>query len=240
MWVSAGWCLSRVRRAKFTVKSSSTYFMNGIMQGRVVITHNDLWMEVLISADVLPLDPLSLCCGGGAYVSISPEWLILLVNGLQGTLPFSDWESSSVRDWTDNWSDSSACPRASGFVEYTLVYPVYKDTWTPPRSSWSTNSTRIRMESIKKAFESVVSVKIREYVKDYCKRNGLLTLSVIAVVTGCVLGFLLRSLNLSTQVWMDRYMTFTSFKWDKHPAACSFNLCCKHKPQVKPISLRIL
>uniref|UniRef100_A0AAQ5XDC5 Amino acid transporter n=1 Tax=Amphiprion ocellaris TaxID=80972 RepID=A0AAQ5XDC5_AMPOC len=34
---------------------------------------------------------------------------------------------------------------------------------------------------------------------DYCKRNGLLTLSVFAVVTGCVLGFLLRSLNLSTQ-----------------------------------------
>uniref|UniRef100_A0AAQ6AI47 Amino acid transporter n=1 Tax=Amphiprion ocellaris TaxID=80972 RepID=A0AAQ6AI47_AMPOC len=36
-------------------------------------------------------------------------------------------------------------------------------------------------------------------IHDYCKRNGLLTLSVFAVVTGCVLGFLLRSLNLSTQ-----------------------------------------
>lgn len=44
--------------------------------------------------------------------------------------------------------------------------------------------------------------KARAYVNDYCKRNGLLTLSVIAVVTGCVLGFLLRSFNLSTQVWM--------------------------------------
>ncbi|XP_074547487.1 solute carrier family 1 member 8b [Halichoeres trimaculatus] len=55
------------------------------------------------------------------------------------------------------------------------------------------------MEGFKKALNGVVSLKVREYVKDYCKRNGLLTLSVIAVVTGCVLGFLLRSLNLSTQ-----------------------------------------
>uniref|UniRef100_A0A671VD76 Amino acid transporter n=1 Tax=Sparus aurata TaxID=8175 RepID=A0A671VD76_SPAAU len=39
------------------------------------------------------------------------------------------------------------------------------------------------------------------YIRDYCKRNGLLTLSVIAVVTGCVLGFGLRSLNLSTQIY---------------------------------------
>ncbi|KAK6325364.1 hypothetical protein J4Q44_G00047060 [Coregonus suidteri] len=45
----------------------------------------------------------------------------------------------------------------------------------------------------------MVSVKVWAYIKDYCKRNGLLTLSVIAVVSGCVLGFSLRSLNLSTQ-----------------------------------------
>ncbi|KAF7659880.1 hypothetical protein LDENG_00291760 [Lucifuga dentata] len=50
-----------------------------------------------------------------------------------------------------------------------------------------------------KLFQNVVSLKVRNYVKDYCKKNGLLTLSVFAVVTGCVLGFLLRSLNLSTQ-----------------------------------------
>ncbi|KAF3701014.1 Excitatory amino acid transporter 5 Retinal glutamate transporter Solute carrier family 1 member 7 [Channa argus] len=55
------------------------------------------------------------------------------------------------------------------------------------------------MESSKNLLKNMVSVKIREYVKDYCKRNGLLTLSVFAVVTGCVLGFILRSLNLSTQ-----------------------------------------
>ncbi|XP_036376935.1 excitatory amino acid transporter 5-like isoform X2 [Megalops cyprinoides] len=39
----------------------------------------------------------------------------------------------------------------------------------------------------------------KQWVKEYCKRNGLLTLSVFAVVTGCVLGFMLRNQNLSTQ-----------------------------------------
>ncbi|XP_041760241.1 solute carrier family 1 member 8b [Coregonus clupeaformis] len=55
------------------------------------------------------------------------------------------------------------------------------------------------MECIKHIIKSMVSVKVWAYIKDYCKRNGLLTLSVIAVVSGCVLGFSLRSLNLSTQ-----------------------------------------
>lgn len=57
-----------------------------------------------------------------------------------------------------------------------------------------------RMESVSKFWKSLVPAKLRAYLKDYCKRNGLLTLSVIAVVTGCVLGFLLRTFNLSTQV----------------------------------------
>lgn len=36
--------------------------------------------------------------------------------------------------------------------------------------------------------------------KGYLKRNGLLTLSIISVVTGCTLGFTLRGTHLSTQV----------------------------------------
>lgn len=52
----------------------------------------------------------------------------------------------------------------------------------------------------------MISAKVRAFVKDYCKRNGLLTLSVFAVVTGCVLGFVLRTYNLSTQVWINRYI----------------------------------
>uniref|UniRef100_A0A8C7HVZ7 Amino acid transporter n=1 Tax=Oncorhynchus kisutch TaxID=8019 RepID=A0A8C7HVZ7_ONCKI len=55
------------------------------------------------------------------------------------------------------------------------------------------------MECIKHIIKSMVSVKVWAYIKGYCKRNGLLTLSVIAVVSGCVLGFSLRSFNLSTQ-----------------------------------------
>ncbi|XP_015825161.1 excitatory amino acid transporter 5 isoform X2 [Nothobranchius furzeri] len=55
------------------------------------------------------------------------------------------------------------------------------------------------MEMLKGLYKRTFSVKVREYVRDYCKRNGLLTLSVFAVVTGCVLGFTLRTFNLSTQ-----------------------------------------
>ncbi|XP_054915426.1 excitatory amino acid transporter 5-like isoform X2 [Poeciliopsis prolifica] len=36
-------------------------------------------------------------------------------------------------------------------------------------------------------------------LRGFCRRNGLLTLSVIAVVTGCTLGFALRGTELSTQ-----------------------------------------
>ncbi|XP_046872391.1 solute carrier family 1 member 8b [Hypomesus transpacificus] len=55
------------------------------------------------------------------------------------------------------------------------------------------------MDIIRTVSKRVLPVKVRAYVKDYCKRNGLLTLSVMAVVTGCVLGFFLRTFNLSTQ-----------------------------------------
>ncbi|XP_030629506.1 solute carrier family 1 member 8b [Chanos chanos] len=55
------------------------------------------------------------------------------------------------------------------------------------------------VEYVKKVLRSIISKRIREWVSDYCKRNGLLTLSVLAVITGCVVGFMLRSLNLSTQ-----------------------------------------
>lgn len=37
-------------------------------------------------------------------------------------------------------------------------------------------------------------------VKAFFKQHGLLTLSVIAVVTGCTLGFMLRGTQLSSQV----------------------------------------
>lgn len=37
-------------------------------------------------------------------------------------------------------------------------------------------------------------------VKDVCKRNGLLILSVLSVIVGCLLGFFLRTRRLSPQV----------------------------------------
>ncbi|XP_016324045.1 excitatory amino acid transporter 5 [Sinocyclocheilus anshuiensis] len=54
-------------------------------------------------------------------------------------------------------------------------------------------------ERMKDFMASTFSVRVREYVKDYIRKNGLLTLSVLAVITGCVLGFTLRGLDLSTQ-----------------------------------------
>lgn len=41
---------------------------------------------------------------------------------------------------------------------------------------------------------------LKQTVRGFFKRNGLLTLSVIAVLTGCTLGFMLRGTQLSTQV----------------------------------------
>ncbi|CAB1419274.1 unnamed protein product [Pleuronectes platessa] len=40
---------------------------------------------------------------------------------------------------------------------------------------------------------------LRQRIQKFCRRNGLLTLSVIAVLTGCTLGFMLRGTQLSTQ-----------------------------------------
>ncbi|KAM3595416.1 uncharacterized protein V6R79_023251 [Siganus canaliculatus] len=88
---------------------------------------------------------------------------------------------------------------------YRLIDLTQKDIWTSLKliQGWGgplgEGLYKVMLEGFEKICKSMVSVKIRAYVKDYCKRNGLLTLSVIAVVTGCVLGFLLRSLNLSTQ-----------------------------------------
>lgn len=43
-------------------------------------------------------------------------------------------------------------------------------------------------------------------VKNVCKQNGLLILSVLAVVIGCLLGFFLRGKQLSEQVSWLRYL----------------------------------
>ena len=48
-------------------------------------------------------------------------------------------------------------------------------------------------------------------VKNVCKQNGLLILSVLAVVIGCLLGFFLRTRRLTEQVGhahSHRHVTF--------------------------------
>uniref|UniRef100_A0A3B3DA40 Amino acid transporter n=1 Tax=Oryzias melastigma TaxID=30732 RepID=A0A3B3DA40_ORYME len=54
-------------------------------------------------------------------------------------------------------------------------------------------------ERIKSFFVDSVKGELVRNVRDFCKRNGLLTLSVVAVITGCTLGFMLRGTQLSSQ-----------------------------------------
>lgn len=53
---------------------------------------------------------------------------------------------------------------------------------------------------LRRLLQGTVKGELRRSVRDFCRRNGLLTLSVVAVLTGCTLGFMLRGTHLSTQV----------------------------------------
>lgn len=55
-------------------------------------------------------------------------------------------------------------------------------------------------DRVKTFLQVTVKEDLKRNVRDFCKKNGLLTLSVIAVLTGCMLGFMLRGTHLSTQV----------------------------------------
>lgn len=57
-------------------------------------------------------------------------------------------------------------------------------------------SGKNRLVGVRKLLRSAFAI----YVRDYVKRNGLLTLSVLGVFTGCVLGYTLRGCELSVQV----------------------------------------
>lgn len=58
-------------------------------------------------------------------------------------------------------------------------------------------SGKNRLNGVKNLLHSAFII----YIRDYVKRNGLLTLSVLGVFTGCILGYTLRGCELSTQVW---------------------------------------
>ncbi|XP_018609114.1 excitatory amino acid transporter 5-like [Scleropages formosus] len=55
------------------------------------------------------------------------------------------------------------------------------------------------LEFVKDVLHTLITFSPRQWLREYCKRNGLLTLSIMAVISGCILGFLLRGLNLSAQ-----------------------------------------
>ncbi|KAK1805802.1 hypothetical protein P4O66_012854 [Electrophorus voltai] len=62
------------------------------------------------------------------------------------------------------------------------------------------------LDNIKEFLGDICTIKISDHLKQYVKRNGLLTLSVLGVVTGCVLGYMLRGTELSAQAKM--YFSF--------------------------------
>ncbi|KAG9350793.1 hypothetical protein JZ751_024682 [Albula glossodonta] len=81
-----------------------------------------------------------------------------------------------------------------------LLIPTEGDESNSNNGSFSPKDSGENMlEWVKNLLRGSSAVSFREWLKDYCKRNGLLALSVFAVVTGCILGFMLRNQNLSTQ-----------------------------------------
>lgn len=89
-----------------------------------------------------------------------------------------------------------------------LLLPRGEEEATGGSTGGSTTSTGHRgsamgeqvREQVRTFLWAKASSDIRRNIRDFCRKNGLLTLSVIAVITGCTLGFMLRGTHLSTQV----------------------------------------
>ncbi|KAM9796308.1 excitatory amino acid transporter 5 isoform X1 [Syngnathus typhle] len=67
------------------------------------------------------------------------------------------------------------------------------------RSSCAAGDGGGTAECLKSFLCTTASRDVRLTLRNFAKRNGLLTLSVAAVLTGCALGFVLRATQLSTQ-----------------------------------------
>ncbi|RVE74093.1 hypothetical protein OJAV_G00037920 [Oryzias javanicus] len=82
-----------------------------------------------------------------------------------------------------------------------LLLPTGEEEARSDQSSFAPGEKKRTMgERIKSFFVDSVKGELVRNVRDFCKRNGLLTLSVVAVITGCTLGFMLRGTQLSSQV----------------------------------------
>ena len=82
-----------------------------------------------------------------------------------------------------------------------LLLPNSEEEARSERSSFAAgDSERTMWDRVKSSFQDTGMGDLAIRVKDFSVRNGLLTLSVISVMTGCTLGFMLRGTQLSTQV----------------------------------------
>ncbi|KAM7012212.1 excitatory amino acid transporter 5-like [Tautogolabrus adspersus] len=80
-----------------------------------------------------------------------------------------------------------------------LLLPRGEEEARSDQSSYAPGDAGRTMGDRVKSFFHLENGERRRNVRDFCKRHGLLTLSVISVVTGCTLGFMLRGTQLSSQ-----------------------------------------
>lgn len=82
-----------------------------------------------------------------------------------------------------------------------LLLPSGEEEARSDHSSYAPGDAgRTMGDRVKTFLQVTMKEDLKRKVRDFCKKNGLLTLSVIAVLTGCTLGFMLRGTHLSTQV----------------------------------------
>ena len=85
-------------------------------------------------------------------------------------------------------------------MEELLIPSEGEETNSEPTAFTPAGPARSPKDRFSGCFTSMLSPGVKRYLRNYLKRNGLLTLSVMAVITGCVLGFMLRGQTVSTQV----------------------------------------
>lgn len=83
-----------------------------------------------------------------------------------------------------------------------LLLPSAEEELRSERSSYGPGPGLSKTSSMWEQVKSFLRGKqqLRRSIQAFFKQHGLLTLSIIAVVTGCTLGFMLRGTQLSTQV----------------------------------------
>ncbi|XP_048109546.1 excitatory amino acid transporter 5 [Alosa alosa] len=85
-------------------------------------------------------------------------------------------------------------------MEELLIPAEGEDSQSPePTAFTPAGPAKAPLGPFDRFLKSVLPPSVKRYLRDYLRRNGLLTLSVMAVITGCVLGFMLRGQAVSSQ-----------------------------------------